>query len=556
MPAKVSPHPSWLARAGRLALAAAGLSLAALTGLHHADLARERRDLSHWLGPTGATVGEEPERQLLRLKAVRAALTAELQPRRFEGHEARVVARRQGAVRLARAADLAGSVLAARPASWEAAMGLGASTYLSWSLAQDPRLFTEYHRWEAPLTAARELGPGKREPLRFLAAAYLEIWPSLSPAKKARTIALLSQVFGDEQGQRLLLEPWVDIAADRAAVFSSLPADPSAWGALLDVYMKRHDWEEWAEARRRWDRVLLARLESDLESAADLEAAGDPSHARMIYLSAAARARNDRRYLGVVTAALSRCPPGTTPGYIAQALRPVLEAELDRCLLGRCGMKPDTLARLALLVGELDPPQAAMAALVSGARARAFDFERHAPNLWSEEWAPYLVLKAREAAKSGDIEAGQEALDGTHSSWRHRLAYLGAAVDLGRAASNSAARDAAQGQLRAHAATAWATADWLSRDRGTARLEMVTEVNARGLRLTLDDVPPAGAVIELRFDGTVVGSFPVARSAAAGEGNQAAVLDLRLTVPGGLHVLELETPVGGRVLPGAVALLP
>jgi hypothetical protein len=59
------------------------------------------------------------------------------------------------------------------------------------------------------------------------------------------------------------------------------------------------------------------------------------------------------------------------------------------------------------------------------------------------------------------------------------------------------------------------------------------------------EIPQAGAVVELRLDGAALGTFPV----APGRG-----LALSLDVEPGLHVLEIESVGGGRVLPGAVRL--
>lgn len=541
-------------RAGRLAVAAVCFGLAGLAAWRYRDLAAERTALARSLDLPEASLRGEGELDTARLRAVRAVLTAELAPRHFRSEEEIRDARRQGAERLERAAGVAGEVLARRPGSWEAAWGLGAATYLGWSLAEDPRLFTEYRRWEAPLESAVTLSQARREPLRFLAAAYLEVWPALSEAKRERTRELLLQVFRDPEGLKMLLAPWLAIAPDREAAFAAIPDDPIAWSALLDALMTRRDWEGWTAARSRWDRALLARLDADLEKAAEIAARGDLPRARTLCLSVAADARIDTRYLGVLSRALAQCPAGPVEQHIAQRLRPHLEAEIDRCLLGRCGLSPESLERLAVFAGDVPAPTAAMAALLTGQRARAAALERRATELWSEAWSPYLVLKARDAARRGAVEEAREALAQTHSAWRGRLPYLYASLEAGQNAGNPERIAEARARLSGRTATAWTAGDWENLASGVSRLEMATAGNARGLALTLADIPAGGAVIELRLDGAILGAFPVARP-AGGEGDQAAVLELAVPLARGLHLLEVETPLGGRVLPGAVELV-
>jgi len=175
------------------------------------DLERARQEAFGWLAGAGVTldaaaIGREPDPQGVRLRAARAVLVAELDPARRKGISPEQAAR-EGAERMAAAAGAAREVLARRPASWEAAWVQGASTYLGWSLAQDPRLFTAYRQWEAPLEAALRLAPARREPVRFLAAAYLETWAVLSPRKRQIARGLLAELFRDPEDLGRLLDP-------------------------------------------------------------------------------------------------------------------------------------------------------------------------------------------------------------------------------------------------------------------------------------------------------------------------------------------------------------
>ena len=103
------------------------------------------------------------------------------------------------------------------------------------------------------------MAPAKREPTRFLAAAYLEIWPALSAPKRETTRELVAQMFRDPEDLRLLLVHWLS-AVDRREAFSIIPPDPEAWEQVQRFYADRGDWQAFSEARRSWDRALWKRL--------------------------------------------------------------------------------------------------------------------------------------------------------------------------------------------------------------------------------------------------------------------------------------------------------
>src|SRR5207244_10281252 len=126
---------------------------------------------------------------------------------------------REGSARMEEAAAVAAGIFARRPASWEAGYVLGAANYLGWAQRQDPRLFTAYRRWEGPLEAAVRLAPARREPRILLAAAYLEVWPALSPRKREITRGLLADVFHNPEDLVRLLPPWLYPAGTRPQAF-------------------------------------------------------------------------------------------------------------------------------------------------------------------------------------------------------------------------------------------------------------------------------------------------------------------------------------------------
>lgn len=545
--------PAGRARLLRVGLAAAGIALALLAVLRYGALRAEHRTqtarlegMGIPLDPrVGREVVREPEPEGVRLRAARAVLAGEmahaasLSPATPEGRTEMLASSR----RLAEAARTAGEVLASRPASWEAAMVLGASTYLSRSLARDSSLFTSARDWEEPLQAARRLAPAKREPTRFLAAAYLEIWPALSAPKREATQGLIAEMFQEPDDLRLLLEPWL-AAVDRREALSVIPPDPQAWEQVQSFYAGRGDWQAFSEARQRWDQNLRQHLQKRLAQADARLARGDARGARVLYLEVAEQVRPDNRYRDLLEAALTRCPPGPVGSQTAERLTPRLDWAVERCLLTECPLAPAALKRLARLAGDQALPQAALAFLVAGDLPEALSLERRSETLWSEPWAPYLIAKTRVMTERRRLPEAQDALGLVHLSWWQRPTYWMARLDYSRAAGRLGDAAKAEEKLRSFARRAWSSGDWRW-GQGNARLEMLAEGAARGFEMDLLEVPEAGAVLELRLDGAAFGTFPV-------QPGQRLVLNGR--IPAGFHVLEIESVGGGRVLPGAVRL--
>src|SRR6185436_16438354 len=309
-PDRQTARPSRFQPLLRLLLGGTALALAGLTLAGHLQADRRRREAYDWLAEAGVTADtaaleREDDPEVIDLKAARAALGHEMAARgRAEGGTRSGLAALDGAARRAR------GVLRRRPASWEAAFVLGASLYNARSQARDPRLFTAYRDWEAPLEAAARLAPGRRAPARFLAGVYLEIWPALSERKRAIARDLLAETFRDPGELAKLLPAWLEVAQDRREAFSLVPDDPVAWEAAQAYLGSRGDLLGFRDARERWNRSLLAALRRDLGEADRRRASGDLAEARNLYLSIATRARPERRYLDLLEQALDRCPPG------------------------------------------------------------------------------------------------------------------------------------------------------------------------------------------------------------------------------------------------------
>lgn len=568
----------------RIALAAIALALAVLSFAQHRALVRERRAEARWLESSGVPVPPglrgEPDRLRVRLRAARAALAFEMDPARAATlstlSEAEAARERQaGAERMAGAARSAASVLADRPAAWDASMILGAATYLSWLQARDTHLFTAAARWEEPLAAALRLAPSRREPARFLASAYLDVWPALSPAKREAARALLAETFRNPADLGMLVDRWFEIAhATPSAArghdefFALIPHDPEAWNQVLNALSRQHDGPGWSAAWARWDAALLDQLRRETAQAEGQLAAGDLRGARQRFLSILAQVRPDARYRDVLATALERCPPGPVDRATGRRLVPLLSWALDRCLYGDCALEPAALQRLARLVRDADAPAEALTAVVTGDLPRAQTLERRAGILWSEEWAPFLVAKSRALAERGRVDEARETLTQVPRSWERHPLYWQARLDLARAQEDGggfperglgggpAPADLAADRLAALQREAWPGTDWEWR-RETARLLMLTARAADHLAVELDEAPPNGAVVELRLDGRSLGAFSVPPALAGGTGGPRTLrLDGRpLGLGPGLHLLEVQGLEGGRVVPGDVRLL-
>jgi hypothetical protein len=547
-----SPHRAWNETALRIGLAAAGLLLALAAFGRYRNLEGARRELTEWLAASGQPVEVSLERELARepdvdgltVRAVRASLAREIHT--MAHADAAIVEgldfRQQRAARLAETARRAGAVMTSRPASWEAALVLGAATYLSGSQVRDSRVFTEHEHWEEPLFAAQRLAPAKRDPLRFLTTVYLEIWPSLSPPKRETTRHLVAEMLRDPDDLAMILEPWLDTSGDRRTALSAVPADPRAWERVEKALARRGDWQGFSEARHHWDRTLLIQLQTDLATADSNLAYGDSQAARALYLSVLERAQSDLAYRDLMAAALTRCPPGPVGRDTAAILARHLEWAVQRCLVAECALAPPVLKRLARLAGGAAPPEEATALLLSGDLPGALTLERQAETGWSDAWAPYLVLKARALVGRRQLAEAAAALDFIPNSWWERPTYWQARLELARASEDAAAAQRANLRLREMTRRSWPAALWTWR-RERARLEMLVGEPARAIEIDLAEIPPGGTVAELRLDGALLDTLPARPT-----------FTFELPLRPGLHFLEVESVLGGKLVPGDVRL--
>lgn len=449
----------------------------------------------------------------------------------------------RGPGRLRLAGQIARQTWPRRPASWRAALIAGGTTYLELARTGDPRLLAEAPLWEAPLLAARSLAPAQTAPVRFLAAAYLGNWSSLSPERRTAAVELLRDAFRERSTLRLLVAEWLRVAPSLGQALAVIPAEPWAWQELEQTFARRGDWERAAEARRRGYQALAASVETALAAADRQLAGGEPRRARTLLLSLSRQLPVDRGFAPAMQRLLERLPPGPVAEPFRETFADWLDWSLDRCLFGTCPLSPAAIDRLAYLAGPLQPARAALAALAAGDLARAELTERRGATS-TDDWAPYRLLKAEALAARGEVDNAARTLADVPAHWRSTPRFWLARRRLAELAGDLEAAAAVDRELARLRRSAWSEPDWRWREDGV-RLELLPEGPSAGLEIEVREAPPAGAVVEILWDGALIEVLAV----RAGE--RIAVAQ---TVSPDLHLLELIAPRGPSVRPGRVTL--
>ncbi|MES1241616.1 MAG: hypothetical protein ABUT39_08345 [Acidobacteriota bacterium] len=541
----------------RAALVVLGLVLAAVSVWQLASYRREQGRLDRLARGSGVLAYEpglpeglarEPSPWHARLLLARQLFASASSASPVEPEEAdRSAAATLRRLELAR--RLAASVAVERPSSWEAAMLQGAAAYLGWSMQRDRRLLTEPGEWEAPLLRALEVAPGRPEPARFLAAAYMELWPALSRGKKETARGLVARALADRRTFEALIEPWLqtaDSSGERTQAFSAVPLQPWAWERLQQIEARDADWEGYRQARLHWYASLERSMRASLAEAEARLQGGDAVRAHLLFLSVL-QVPPRRRFLPYVESSLSQCPPGPGGGSFAPALQAWLDWSLDLCLWKGCPVPEPVLRRLAGLSGGLAPTTAAQAAVLGGDLAEGEVFERRAEEPWSAVWGPYGIARARALAKRRDLAEAGQALDNLHPLWKQSAPYWMTRLALARAAGDGLGEAEARRRLTDLRRSEWSFREWMLRDPAP-RLELVPAVAAPGFTIEILEAPDAGAAVEVRLDGEVAAISPVRRSTA--------LVVRRPLKPGPAYLLEIEAVSGGRLVPGTVRLLP
>lgn len=447
---------------------------------------------------------------------------------------------RLGAVR-----ELAGQAIATQPNSWQAAMLLGAATYLERSIGRDRRLVTAAAEWEDPLWRAVREAPGQNEPRRFLAAAYLEVWRYLSPEKQDLARRLLKETFAEDPlSFQRLVPAWLELAEDVDDAFALIPERPDAWRYLEQTYAERREWDRFCLTHHRRLNSLMRQFEERLEEAADRLRLGDYYRGRSLLLQVIATAPRDVRFAPIVTRALERYPAGLHGLVSTERLRDWLRWALELNTVSLNPLPPRIVGRLAGAAGQLDPPESALAALIAGEIHHAERLERLTDTLTVEAWAPYLIAKTHWLLERGQTTQAAATLELVDRASREKMDYWLVSEELARARSELVDLAEAQRRLASFRSREWSALAWQWRGNRTL-LWLLPEAPAAGLLVGLNDVPETGAVVELRWDGRTVALQPVKADQD---------VELRIEVDTQPHLLELRMLAGGQVYPGQVRL--
>ena len=446
--------------------------------------------------------------------------------------------------RLDIARTIAAETLAARPSAWQAAMILGGATYRLWSSRGDPRVFGDRTAWEEPLLAAARLAPGENEPLRFLAVAWLEIWPTLRSVERSDALPTMRRAFQDPTTFVHCAELWLSAAPDRAAAFELVPDDSRAWSVLEGLYAGKAEWDGFCATRLRRDQALERELRQRVVEAGEHLRGGDRSGARSLAVGVVTTAPVELRFRGSVEAALALCPPG--PVGAQEPVRLWLAWAVEGFVRGQTRLSPAAVARLAAFAGELPAGEAALAELAAGNLAQAEVVERRSEMPRTEAWAPFWLAKARVLTERGKAAEAAAALSRVHRSWRETVPAVEARMAVARARGDATEVASATAALAAAAPTSWPATAWQWRGP-VARLDLLAATDAASFSVIPDVVPTAGAAVRVTLDGATVAAAPVRP-----EGR----LVVEARVARGPHLLAFETAAGGRVVPGIVELIP
>jgi hypothetical protein len=446
--------------------------------------------------------------------------------------------------RLALARQLAADALAARPANWGASTLLGASTYLGWSIARDNRLLMSAPAWEGPLWRATVLGPSRSEPARFLAMAYLELWPTLPENKREEARDLLRRGFEDRETFDRLIGAWLATADEVEEALALIPPDPHAWSLSRSLLGQRRDWRGYELATERWHQVLAADFARAIEEAEDRLAAGDVLDARGRLLVVLREMPTDRRYAETFIRVMHLLPAGLADSLTERILSRWLAWASALARTGDCPLPSEVIDRLARTAPAATPAEEAEIALLAGRLDHAERIEAQAAESWGPEWAFYRIAKSRLLTERGRVAAARAELDQVDPSLHGTAAYWSARTELERAAGDDTALGWASSRLEALRSDHWPAAAWARRSL-VSRLTLFSPA-AGGLELSLDEVPIPGLAIAVRWDGLEVAVVPV---------DAGGPLVVAAEIRPGRHLLELEALGGAEVTPGAVRLL-
>ncbi len=520
-------------------LVVAALALVIWSVLDARTVAGARRDALDLTGSQGAAgpweqrIRSEPDPVQATLYAGRALLSRALRPPLgVLSQEAQVTEARDRAELLDRSRLLAQQVVEERPSAAEAHLLLGASTYLTRSLRQDRTLFTDAEAWEAPLMRAADLEPANPEAERFLAMAYLEVWPMLSDQKRALARQLVGRAFEEPVTFSRFIGPWLLVHRDLDEALEALPSRPFVWRRMLQEMHARKDWPRYVRAQGELDEALAVEFEGKMRESAERASLGDDGRSRTLLIEVLGALPVDGRWASLFDRAMQALPPGPIHRVPAENVAAWLQWALQECTYRPCPLSPASILRAAVAAPELDDPSRAAALMAGEQPDRAFRIAGAGAR--GLPWDRYHLLHAQWRARRGEMSAARAALELVEAKGSGAAWHVAAAL----------------AELPAAQADQPLEPSWVTPEDHTYVQHHALAARTSSLSIQLRRVPPRGCPVEVLLDGE-----RIARTVVRGP---EAVLrhQLDLDAEPGHHELRLLSPAGCYFTPGRATWSP
>ena len=435
---------------------------------------------------------------------------------------------------LAQAAELARTEEQRRPLAWRAPLVNGAAVYLERSLTRNEQLVRSPRDWEAPLERALELGPHESDPQRFVAMAYLELWPFLSDAKRDIARGLLRSVFSDPLAFRQLSASWLRIVEATPETLDTLPDEAHVWQQLRILFSSRQDWPLFIETVNRLSRLNDAMLRTRLEQGLAALERGDISEARA-ELQSTLGAPPSRSTAPIIEQALTRMPAGPLHRSLRHSARAWLDFTLSQCLYRGCPLSAGVLERIARQLDDLEPETSQQVRVVAGGQPGA-----------GSAWNPLMengltealawLQAARVALRRNQPDVAATIADRAPAVRQHRLLRL----ELQGRAADGTPPASTVSDVSGTEVSAQIVGEWWSTQPGRFATEARLAGDSKTLRVPFDQLDAAGAAVEASWDGTSLGVFHVTR--------ERPELTLAIDVAETTSLLEIRL-LGGRARP-------
>ncbi len=478
----------------------------------------DRVEFAEELGVGRISVRKANDVPTAKARAIRTLLASQLvlPATRDLSTEERIALRDKSKLAVEELNTLSRQAWQSEPGSWVAAMGVGASEFLSGLRSKQGIQRLERERWLGPLTEAQTLAPGRGEVEGYLALALLEVWGDLSSEERERATVTLRQAMNSATIRNAILPRWTRLQHSYDDLVSVLPDLPAAWQPVYQTLARAGQWSNAVKTKTTMRQLSLQASEQHL-ARATLLLNGQEYFKAIDEFARSLAITPDNTNLPQVVAILRALPPGPVHKNLLHALKPWLAWANRQCVLTVCPVPTDVMTRLAGVVSYGHPDRGTALALIN-----------HQPDeaaLSSEDWGLHWLSLTQSTSDAQTRARYTAKVDG---KWRQTAAFAIARKKAG-IPSSPPPQD-------------WNPADWI-RSPLRAYLSVVT-TEASVLEVDINS-SPRGGIGTLWLDGDWV-AFPIVRGHIT--------LDLELG-PGN-HVVEFETDQPSEVTPGSARLRP